>query len=265
MALRWHSIIYFSVLHLLFLYALTLADRVSLSTWLLTLLHFQLSCLGVTAGAHRLWSHKSYSASPALRTFLIAIQSSAVQMAIVSWARIHRLHHRYTDQDLDPHNINRGFWFSHLGWLLIRPTPAVKAALEKVDLSDLLRDPALVRQRQYFIWYALFWGVIVPLASALAFGEDLLLAFLYVVVVRLVLTYHVTWCINSVAHTFGTQPYTTKNQSRQNWLLALVASGEGHHNYHHNFPGDYRASEGWWLNSTMVFIDAMMWLGWAEV
>jgi stearoyl-CoA desaturase (delta-9 desaturase) len=263
--LRWNSIIYFTILHTLGGWALYLAPGARWSTWAWLVVWIHLSCLGVTAGAHRLWAHKSYHAHPVLESLLLILQSSAVQMPVLSWCRTHRLHHRYTDGELDPHNINRGFWFAHMGWLLTKPTPPVQEALAQVNLDDLLRNAALVRQRRYFLYYALGYGIVLPWWCAWVSGESLLLSYLLLVVLRLLVVYHITWGINSVAHTFGTQPYSQVTQARQNTYLAFLSGGEGWHNYHHAYPGDYRANEGTWLNTTRWWIELAQRWGWARV
>ena len=98
------------------------------------------SGLGVTAGAHRLWSHKSYKAKLPLRLFLALGQTMAGQNCLYVWARDHRLHHKFSDSDADPHNINRGVFFSHCGWLLYRKHPSIHIEAAKLDMSDLRRD-----------------------------------------------------------------------------------------------------------------------------
>jgi stearoyl-CoA desaturase (delta-9 desaturase) len=262
--IRWVSVVYFSILHMLGVWSLLVSSKTQWSSWGWSFLWFQLSCLGVTAGAHRLWAHKSYLATRPLRIFLILIQSSAIQMSVLSWCRIHRLHHRHTDTDLDPHNIHRGFWFSHMGWLLVKPTPEVQEALRQVNLQDLEADKLLVQQRHYFLPYAIVCGILAPWCCAVMWGETWWYAFLVVVVFRLIAVYHVTWCINSVAHTFGTQPYSTTTEARQNALLSLLSGGEGWHNYHHTYPGDYRTNEGMFLNLARLFIDGAVYFRFAK-
>jgi stearoyl-CoA desaturase (Delta-9 desaturase) len=108
------NLAYFTTLHLLCLAGLPTLLTLPLSGWVTLGCWFFASCLGVTAGAHRLWAHKSYHATPSLQFLLLGLQSSAIQMPVLSWARIHRAHHRHVDTEQDPHNIHRGFWFAHV-------------------------------------------------------------------------------------------------------------------------------------------------------
>lgn len=106
------------------------------------------AAFGITAGAHRLWAHKSYKARLPLRIFLMILQTIAFQNSIYEWARDHRVHHKFTDTDADPHNASRGFFFSHMGWLLIRKHPEVKAKGKMIDMSDLEQDPVVMFQKK---------------------------------------------------------------------------------------------------------------------
>lgn len=103
---------------------------------------------GITAGAHRLWSHKAYKARLPLRIILMILQTVAFQNSIYEWARDHRVHHKFTDTDADPHNASRGFFFSHMGWLLIRKHPEVKEKGKLIDMTDLERDPVVMFQKK---------------------------------------------------------------------------------------------------------------------
>ncbi|PIO61259.1 stearoyl-CoA 9-desaturase, partial [Teladorsagia circumcincta] len=103
--------------------------------------------IGVTAGAHRLWSHRAYKANLPYRIMLMLMDTTAFQNDIIEWARDHRCHHKWTDTHADPHNTNRGFFFSHMGWLLVKKHPQIKEQGKKLDLSDLFADPVLVFQR----------------------------------------------------------------------------------------------------------------------
>lgn len=109
---------------------------------------YVVSGLGITAGAHRLWAHRSYKAKWPLRVLLVAFNTVAFQDAAFHWARDHRVHHKYSETDADPHNATRGFFFSHIGWLLCKKHPEVKAKGKGVDLSDLRADPVLMFQKK---------------------------------------------------------------------------------------------------------------------
>lgn len=106
------------------------------------------SGLGITAGAHRLWAHRSYKATFALKVLLTTFNTIAFQDCAIHWARDHRVHHKYSETDADPHNATRGFFFSHVGWLLCKKHPEVISKGKGIDLSDLENDPVLRFQRE---------------------------------------------------------------------------------------------------------------------
>ncbi|KAL6426387.1 hypothetical protein ACFW04_009107 [Cataglyphis niger] len=110
---------------------------------------YQCSGFGITAGAHRLWAHRSYKAKWPLQLLLMILNTIAFQDSAIDWARDHRVHHKYSETDADPHNAKRGFFFSHVGWLLCRKHPEVKEKGKGIDLSDLESDPILAFQRKY--------------------------------------------------------------------------------------------------------------------
>lgn len=105
--------------------------------------------IGVTAGAHRLWSHRSYKAKWPLRLLLMLFQTTAFQNDIYDWARNHRVHHKFMDTNADPHSSKRGFFFSHIGWLLVRKHPDVKTKGKTLDISDLEQDAIVMWQHKY--------------------------------------------------------------------------------------------------------------------
>lgn len=109
---------------------------------------YVMSGLGITAGAHRLWSHRSFKAKLPLRIILAIWNTMAFQNDVIEWSRDHRVHHKYSETDADPHNAKRGFFFSHVGWLLVRKHPEVKEKGKKVNVDDLLADPVLRIQRK---------------------------------------------------------------------------------------------------------------------
>ncbi|GBM60721.1 Stearoyl-CoA desaturase 5 [Araneus ventricosus] len=109
----------------------------------------QVAFLGITAGAHRLWSHRSYKARWPLRVFLCILNSVAFQNDIYIWCRDHRLHHKFTETDADPHNIKRGFFFAHIGWLMCRKHPEVAKKGKTIFVEDLMADPIVRFQRRW--------------------------------------------------------------------------------------------------------------------
>ncbi len=205
---------------------------------------FMVFCgLSITAGYHRLWSHRAYKAHPVLR-FLFALGGAcALQNDVLTWASDHRRHHRFVDNnDRDPYSAGRGFWFSHIGWIL-RFYESGKPDISNV--KDLLKDPILRWQHRHYLLLALIMNIGLP-ALIGWLHKDVVATLLLAGLLRLVISQHVTYLINSVAHMWGRQPYSTSHSARDNALLALVTYGEGYHNYHHAFQWDYRNGIRWW-------------------
>ncbi|XP_015785334.1 acyl-CoA desaturase 1 [Tetranychus urticae] len=254
----WRNVIWYLLLHIGAIYGFSLAYvQAKWFTLVYALILGQVSFIGVTGGAHRLWSHRSYKATFPFRLFLIICNTICGQNSIYDWCRDHRVHHKYSETDADPHNSNRGFFFSHMGWLLCRKHPLVIACGRKIDLSDLLEDPLVVFQREHYLKLFFILGFIVPaLIPTLIWSESLWTSFWVCSVARYCSQLHRTWLVNSAAHMWGYRPYDKSIASAENAIVSCLTLGEGHHNYHHTFPWDYSTSEwGWSLNVTTMVID----------
>ncbi|KAK2824347.1 hypothetical protein Q5P01_021522 [Channa striata] len=264
--LVWKNIISMSLLHISALYGLILIPSASVLTLAWTVLCYLISGLGITAGVHRLWSHRSYKASLPLRVFLAFANSMAFQNDIYEWARDHRVHHKYSETDADPHNVKRGFFFAHVGWLLVRKHPEVTAKGQKLELSDLKADKVVMFQRRHYKLSVVTICFLLPtLVPWYFWGESLDVAFFIPGLMRYAMVLNATWLVNSAAHIWGNRPYDKTIYPRENRMVAFSAMGEGFHNYHHAFPFDYSTSEfGWKLNPTSAFIDLMCFLGLAK-
>ncbi|XP_052131733.1 acyl-CoA Delta-9 desaturase-like isoform X2 [Frankliniella occidentalis] len=223
----------------------------------------QIGGLGVTAGVHRLWSHRAYKARRPLRYLLAVFFSVAGQNTILNWVRDHRVHHKFTETDADPHNAKRGFFFAHCGWLLQRKHPDVYSQGAKVDLSDVESDPVVQWHTRNFRLLKFIFCLVVPtLIPVYCWGETWTIA-VVTCVTRLVILINLTWLVNSAAHLYGTHPYDKRINPTENALVSALSNGEGWHNYHHIFPWDYKASEHKYLNFTTVFLDQFVRIGWA--
>ena len=180
--------------------------------------------LGVTAGFHRMLTHRSFRAHPAVRATLLILGSMAVEGAAITWAANHLKHHALADKEGDPHSPVDGLFHAHLGWLL-----TTDDADPKVYCRHLLRDPVVVFvDRTFLLWVGL--SLLIPFAiggwTGLLWGG----------LVRMFYVHHVTWSVNSVCHTFGRRSFETSDRSRNQWTVGLLALGEGWHNNHHAFP-----------------------------
>lgn len=218
--------------------------------------------LSITGGYHRLWSHNAYKAHPALKWFYSLWGACAMQNSILVWSSHHRRHHRYVDDnEKDPYSAKRGFWFSHIGWML-RNYPS--ADLDYSNARDLQRDPIVMFQHNHYAALVILMNVGLPLAIGFWHG-DMLGTFLLAGVLRLVVSHHTTFFINSLAHIWGKRPYTDENTARDNGFIALLTYGEGYHNYHHIFQNDYRNGIRWWQwDPTKWLIVACSWVGLAH-
>ncbi|CAH1380373.1 unnamed protein product [Tenebrio molitor] len=233
-------------------------------TFLWAFLLGELSNIGTICGAHRLWSHRTYKARLPLRLFLIFCNTLSYQTSVYVWARDHRVHHKFTDTDADPYNINRGFFFAHMGWIMVRKHPDVINKGKSVDMSDLENDRMVMWQHRYFTVSATVLSFVVPTVVPWYYwGEDWYVAFCVAGMFRYVVTLHGTWLVNSVAHLWGTKPYDSTIKPTDNMFVSYVTHGEGWHNYHHTFPWDYKAAEldSYNGNSNTAFIDLMAKIG----
>ena len=216
---------------------------VSWQVWAIFAFFMAWNGLSVTVGYHRLWSHRTYQAHPIVKWFFLIGGTLAVQGSVFDWCAGHRLHHRHVDDIYqDPYSAKRGFWFSHIGWML-KNYPS--GHYDYKNIPDLKADPVLVAQDKYYALWILLANIGLPALFGWMVGDiagTLVLAGL----LRLVLSHHFTFFINSLCHMFGTRPYTDTNTARDNPILAIFTWGEGYHNYHHFFQYDYRNGVKWW-------------------
>lgn len=259
----WTNIYLFAILHLIYFYGLYYAIfYATWTTWMFMYAWSVLGGLGITAGAHRLWSHKSYKATYSLRFFLMICNCIAGQNDLIEWCRDHRLHHKFSETDADPHDSNRGWFFAHIGWLLQKKHPKVLERGKKLDLTDLQTDPVLIFQRRHYLPLAVSFGLLIPSGICCLFCGEPLSMSLMLGIWRYVHSLNCTWFVNSAAHIWGTQDYDKSISPRESVFVAAGALGEGFHNYHHTFPYDYSTSEhGGYFNFTTTFIDLMSALG----
>ncbi|KAG9003547.1 hypothetical protein FRB94_003067 [Tulasnella sp. JGI-2019a] len=230
----------------------------SWKTGLFAIFWYYVTGLGITAGYHRLWAHRSYNASKPLEYGLALAGAGAVQGSIKWWSRGHRAHHRYTDTELDPYSAHKGLFYSHIGWMLLKPRRKPGVA----DISDLNKNAIVRWQHDYYVWLLVGMAYIAPTLIA-GFGwGDWKGGFFYAGAMRSAFVHHSTFCVNSLAHWLGETPFDDKHTPRDHVITALVTIGEGYHNFHHQFPMDYRNAIKWYqYDPTKWFIVAMQWIG----
>jgi len=217
--------------------------------------------LGITIGYHRLFTHKSFQAAPAVQMVLGILGSMAVEGPLFRWVATHRCHHKHSDRRNDPHSphlhgegwwgLLAGLWHAHCGWLFERDQPRLYRYI-----PDLLNQRSLrAINRGFPIWVML--GLLIPtvLGGLLTWSwSGLLMGFLWGGMARIFLVHHMTWSINSICHVWGTRPFHTPDQSRNNFVFGILGMGEGWHNNHHAFPASARHGLRWWE------IDVSYWL-----
>lgn len=251
----WVTLGFMVVVHSIALLAL-LPQFFSWNAVLLALvLHWITGCLGITLGWHRLISHRSFQVPKWLEYFFVFCGSLACQHGPLMWVGLHRHHHAYSDQSNDHHDSNKGFWWSHMGWML-RDVPA-KHEIHRF-IRDISDDPVYLFFDKYFL----------PLQVALGIGLYLWGGWSFVlwgIFVRLVVVYHCTWFVNSATHKFGYRTYDAGDQSTNCWWVAVLTYGEGWHNNHHAFQYSARHGLRWWeVDVTWMTIRALEILGLAK-
>jgi stearoyl-CoA desaturase (delta-9 desaturase) len=259
----WTNVLIFSVTFLIAALAVPYYAITVGFSWLeiiATILCLGYCGMSITAGYHRLWAHKTYEAHPVLQWFFAIGGAFALQNSALHWSSDHRVHHKFVDQnDKDPYSAQRGFWYSHIGWML-REYQSQRYS-DYSNVRDLQNNPIVMWQHKHYLALTIATNFGIPLF--LGFLTDSYIGMLLSVgVLRLVLSHHFTFFINSLAHIWGSQPYTDQNSARDNGVLAFLTYGEGYHNFHHIFEYDYRNGIRWWqFDPTKWLIKSCSWLG----
>src|SRR5947209_17925178 len=193
-----------------------------------------LAGLGVTVGYHRMLTHRSFQPHPVVKFIFLVLGSMALEGPALAWAATHIKHHANSDREGDPHSPVEGFWHAHMGWIFKTPD-----ADPTVYCRNLARDPMVVFISSTFLLWVL-------LSLAIPFAIDGWSGLLWGGFVRIFFTHHITWSVNSICHTFGKREFETRDQSRNEWIVGLLAFGEGWHNNHHAFPRSAFHGLHWW-------------------
>lgn len=263
--IKWPDLLVQIFIHTAAVYGFYLAfTSARIFTILYTFFMVVFTGIGITAGVHRLWSHRSYKAKWPLRLLLMFMFTITGQRHAHVWASDHRIHHLYTDTDADPHNINRGFLFAHIGWIVLTPHPAVTAKRETIDMSDLDRDIVVVWQRKLYPLLFLLCVLLIPTYIPIYCWNESIYNSFWINLCRFCITLNLAYSVNSVGHSMGTRPYDKTMSPVENIGLAFGTMGEGWHNYHHAFPYDYKTGElGDRVNPSTRFINWFRSIGWA--
>lgn len=249
----WTNLLFMAAAHVLAVGAVLWMTLVQFSPWTLGLglLWYAFCGFAITAGYHRHFAHPTYRANVLVRAFYLLFGAAAVQNSAIRWSADHRRHHAKTDKDEDPYNITLGFWWAHIGWVFFKGP--VQERPRGVD--DLLADRLVAFQDRWYVPLAIVAAAVVPGLLGLLWGDPIG-AILVAGFLRLVVQWHATGAVNSVAHWMGSRPYSRAISARDSFVTAIVTMGEGYHNFHHRFQLDYRNGVRWWQ------FDPTKWVVW---
>ncbi|KAG1900408.1 uncharacterized protein F5891DRAFT_1033918 [Suillus fuscotomentosus] len=218
-------------------------------TTIWSVVYYYMTGLGITAGYHRLWSHRSYNASKPLQYVLAFVGAG------------HRAHHHYTNTDLDPYNAHCGLLWSHIGWMIVKPHRKPGVA----NVSDLTKNEVVRWQHKYYLSLVMIMGFLFPTVVAGLGWGDWQGGYVYAGLLHLCFLHHSTFCMNSLAHWLGETPFDDKHSPHDHFVTALVTIDEGYHNFHHQFPMDYHNAIKWYqYDPTKWFIWSCQKLGFAS-
>ncbi|OGN62996.1 MAG: hypothetical protein A3F09_01665 [Chlamydiae bacterium RIFCSPHIGHO2_12_FULL_49_11] len=211
---------------------------------------FYLSGLSITVGYHRYFAHQTFKTNRFIEAILLFFGTLAIQGSALRWSHDHRIHHAFIDKDEDPYTVVRGFWHAHILWIFRKQKP-----IQEKVVSDLRRNKLVNNQDKYYVVWIVVLNVLVTLGLGFLTGSYFG-AFVIGFLGRLFFLHHFTWFINSLAHYWGHQNYSTEHTAVDNYLLSILTFGEGYHNYHHTFAQDYRNGIRWF------HFDPTKWIIW---
>ena len=225
---------------------------ITVTDLMLLIVGYILCALGITVGYHRMLTHKGFEAPDWLRAFFLICGSMAFQGPALNWAATHIQHHANSDEDEDPHSPVKSFFHGHVGWILDDFRPDVPRYA-----GPLLKDKLVVFISKTFVLWAALSLIIPFLIGYLLNGPSGgWYGLLWGGLVRMFLNHHVTWAVNSVCHTYGGREFVTTDSSRNNFLVGLLAMGEGWHNNHHAFPRSAKHGMHWWQIDPSAYLIA---------
>ncbi|MDJ0703634.1 MAG: acyl-CoA desaturase [Leptolyngbyaceae cyanobacterium MO_188.B28] len=257
LTLNWVNVAFFGAFHAIALLAPWFFSWSGLG--IVIFLHWLFGSIGICMGYHRLLTHRSFQTPKWLEYVIATIGSLAIQGGPIFWVSGHRQHHVYTeDNEKDPYSARRGFWWSHMLWILYTRQEFFDRKRYQKYAPDLARDP-------YYQWldrYFLFLQIPVALLLYALGGWSFVI---YGVFVRAVVLWHSTWLINSASHMTGYRTFNVEDHSRNLWWAALLTYGEGWHNNHHAYPNVAKAGWKWWeIDMTWWSISALKSMGLAK-
>jgi stearoyl-CoA desaturase (delta-9 desaturase) len=215
--------------------------------------------MSITGGYHRLFAHRAYKANNFVKLMYLLFGAATFQNSALKWCSDHRIHHNHVDGEKDPYNINKGFWYAHIGWIFYQ-----EKVIDPKYPKDLLNDKLVMWQHKNYFWLSVAMGFVLPTVIGYFLGSALG-GLALAGVGRIVFVHHCTFFINSLCHIVGTRPYTDSNTARDSAVMAVFSYGEGYHNYHHYFPTDYRNGIRWFhYDPTKWLIKTFSYFGWTN-
>ena len=210
---------------------------------------------GIGMGYHRLHTHRSYGLPKWLDYFLAVCGTLTLEGGPISWVATHRLHHQNSDQHGDPHSPRDGAWWAHVGWILFGETNHNNTARMGRYAPDMAKD-------RFYVWLNNYHWVPLTISGLILLAVGGLPMMLWAVCMRVVIGLHATWLVNSATHMWGKRRFATRDDSRNNWWVAILTFGEGWHNNHHAHPTSARHGLAWYeFDLTFIQIRLLKWLG----
>ncbi|ABB58591.1 acyl-CoA desaturase [Synechococcus elongatus] len=242
LAFNWPTALFMVAIHIGALLAFLPANFNWPAVGVMVALYYITGCFGITLGWHRLISHRSFEVPKWLEYVLVFCGTLAMQHGPIEWIGLHRHHHLHSDQDVDHHDSNKGFLWSHFLWMIYE-IPA-RTEVDKFT-RDIAGDPVYRFFNKYFFGVQVLLGVLLYAWGEAWVGNGWSFV-VWGIFARLVVVYHVTWLVNSATHKFGYRSHESGDQSTNCWWVALLAFGEGWHNNHHAYQYSARHGLQWW-------------------
>ena len=255
-SIHWKNLAIVVAFHLLTVPALFVFSWENLAAMLVG--NWIVISLGIGLGYHRLLTHRSFKAPKWLEYTLTVFGAMAIQDDAPKWVATHRIHHAFTETDRDPHSARPGFFWAHMGWIVKGTANDHDEAILKKYVPDLMKD-------KFHVLFAKYYYVPLIISAFVLYAIGGWSMVLWGVFLRVVVGWHTTWFVNSLAHIFGKRPFETKDDSTNNWFVALLTFGEGWHNNHHAFPTSARHGLKWYqFDMNWLTIRFFRRLGWAK-
>jgi stearoyl-CoA desaturase (delta-9 desaturase) len=202
-------------------------------------LYYIATGFGISMGYHRLHTHRSYKIPIVFEYFFAICGALTLEGGPLFWVATHRIHHQKSDQQGDPHSPRDGAWWAHVGWIIFGEANHNNTARMAKYAPDLAKDP-------FYVWLNNYHWVPMVVVSVILYAVGGLPMFLWGTCLRVVAGLHATWLVNSATHMWGSRRFATRDDSRNNWWVALLTFGEGWHNNHHAHPTSARHGLAWY-------------------